>query len=146
MTEAILPRYEPLPEWHGSGACSETETPQWWDVDATSREHVQAAVVCSGCVVADLCLADARADTGSIGVRGGHPFGPAAEGSRRRHRRQRESGPLLVAEPLSPHGTHSAFIRHRSDGSDPCMPCWEAERKYQRDRKRRTRAAERVTS
>lgn len=47
---------------------------------------------------------------------------------------------------LAPHGTHSAFNRHRSDGSYPCSKCWDAERTYQRNRGRRRRAVRLVSA
>lgn len=42
---------------------------------------------------------------------------------------------------IRPCGTHSAFNRHRDRGEEPCPDCWEAERTYQRDAKRRQRRA-----
>lgn len=44
------------------------------------------------------------------------------------------------ARPLEPHGTHAAFNRHRSNGTQPCPTCREGERTYQRLRARRARA------
>lgn len=41
---------------------------------------------------------------------------------------------------LLPHGTHSAFNRHRTAGEEPCQACWHGERDYQRARARRRRA------
>ena len=35
---------------------------------------------------------------------------------------------------LAPHGTHAAFNRHRNAGEEPCQPCRDGEREYQRIR------------
>lgn len=40
---------------------------------------------------------------------------------------------------LSPHGTHSAYARHKKRGEQPCAECIEGERTYQRLRQRRRR-------
>lgn len=56
--------------------------------------------------------------------------------------------PVLKHQPqgLSPHGTHAAFNRHRTNGTEPCDACWTGERDYQRGRARRRRALEIVVS
>lgn len=45
--------------------------------------------------------------------------------------------------PLAECGSHAAFNRHVSRGEEPCEPCWEQERAYQRSRSRSRRAAAR---
>lgn len=40
---------------------------------------------------------------------------------------------------LKPCGTHAAFVRHWARSEQPCQPCVDAERLYQRDRFRRSR-------
>lgn len=47
--------------------------------------------------------------------------------TRRRHERNGR---------LAPHGTHAAFTRHKIRREEPCWDCVEAERAYQRNRKR----------
>lgn len=47
---------------------------------------------------------------------------------------------LKTPQELAPHGTHAAFVRHRSHGEEPCDDCRLAERVYQRQRKRSLRA------
>lgn len=49
---------------------------------------------------------------------------------------------LVNGRPLRPHGTHAAFVRHRSHREEPCAACWHGEREYQRGRKRRYRQGE----
>jgi hypothetical protein len=45
--------------------------------------------------------------------------------------------PVTVCQPC---GTHAAYVRHRAHGEPPDLACAEAERAYQRNRKRRFRA------
>lgn len=55
---------------------------------------------------------------------------------------QAQQAALRAARPvrhLLPHGTHTAFNRHRNYGTEPCPDCWAAERDYQRERKRESR-------
>lgn len=49
-------------------------------------------------------------------------------------------GVAPAPRPLRPHGTHAAFIRHRSRKEEPCDACWHGEREYQRLRGQRRRA------
>lgn len=52
------------------------------------------------------------------------------------------AGPLGGSRrPTKPCGTHAAYVRHASHKETPCPPCVEAERAYQRDRKRNARRA-----
>lgn len=46
---------------------------------------------------------------------------------------------LQRPRPLRPCGTHASFVRHRNNDEEPCEPCWEGERSYQRAAKRRSR-------
>jgi hypothetical protein len=43
---------------------------------------------------------------------------------------------ILRERPLRPCGTHAAWERHKRRGEEPCLPCAEAERAYQRARSR----------
>lgn len=49
--------------------------------------------------------------------------------------------PATPARQLMPCGTHAAYVRHKKRGEEADPRCLHAEREYQRDRKRRTRAA-----
>jgi hypothetical protein len=51
--------------------------------------------------------------------------------------------PTTPRRHLRPHGTHAAYVRHKSHGERPCEKCVEAERTYQciRGRRRRAEAA-----
>jgi len=51
---------------------------------------------------------------------------------------QRHFGPIAT----QPHGTNAAYRRHERAGEEPCRPCREARRQYNRDRYRGTRAKE----
>lgn len=54
-------------------------------------------------------------------------------------------GPATVYVPrvalLRPCGTHAAYVRHKKRDERPCEACVEAERGYQRERKRERRRA-----
>jgi hypothetical protein len=56
-------------------------------------------------------------------------------------RRRRILRAAKATRNLRPHGTHAAYARHKTNGTVPCDLCVAAERTYQRDRKRRLRAA-----
>lgn len=45
-----------------------------------------------------------------------------------------------IPKPLLPCGTRAAYWRHRDRNEPICPPCWEAERKYNRERNRAVRA------
>lgn len=47
---------------------------------------------------------------------------------------------VVNGRPLRPHGTHAAFMRHRTRREEPCESCWHGEREYQRLRARRRRS------
>lgn len=47
-----------------------------------------------------------------------------------------------MAPALKPCGTHAAYARHRARGEEPCQPCREAERSYQRGEVRSPRPAD----
>lgn len=53
---------------------------------------------------------------------------------------------VMVTRELRPHGTHAAFVRHRTNKEEPCEACWHGEREYQRNRKRQVRSAARLTT
>ena len=46
----------------------------------------------------------------------------------------------IPADPPTPHPfNHASFNRHKANGERPCDDCYDAERDYQRDRKRAQR-------
>lgn len=49
--------------------------------------------------------------------------------------------PPLPVKGLAPCATHAAFTRHKARGEQVDVACLEAEREYQRNRKRKERAA-----
>lgn len=49
---------------------------------------------------------------------------------------------VLTPAPLRGHGTHAAFNRHKNHGEQPCVPCVEGERVYQRLQKIKQRGAQ----
>lgn len=58
---------------------------------------------------------------------------------RRQRRAGRPRGNYWPEERLRPHGTATAYKRHVKRGEEPCDPCIDAIRIYDRDRKRRQR-------
>lgn len=105
-------------------------------------------------------ISDSRAPLDAIIGQAQHDLALALadEGLRRNGRVEwritNQSGPRLTAlcpvagahdldvplpRELQPHGTHAAYIRHKSHGTEPCPECVEGERAYQRSRKRRAR-------
>jgi hypothetical protein len=62
-----------------------------------------------------------------------------------RRRRERDLAEQVARQaritPLRPHGTHAAYVRHKNRDEQPCDSCVLAERVYQRNRKRASRAS-----
>lgn len=120
-------------DWTERAACRGTYPDTWFSTDPTTVKALLR--VCATCPVAEACLRDALTIETSAeyiyGVRGGLTVG------QRRAMVAAQNG--TTSDPRC--GTYAGYRAHTRLGSEPCLPCRDAMREYNRTYSERRREA-----